>query len=303
MTSPIFDRQFDPQYGTSVTLSPRVRRVVARNPSAFTFYGTGTYIIGRGTVAVIDPGPMDIAHLEALTLALKGETVQAILVTHTHNDHSQLAAALEQATGAPTYGFGPHGAVEVERVEEGADYSFNPDHRLVDGDCIHGPDWTLQAVHTPGHTSNHLCYALVEEKALFSGDHVMGWSTSVISPPDGDMAAYVASLEKLLLRDDVIYYPTHGNPVRNPKRHVQSFIAHRRDREDQILDCLATGHNTVAAMVPAMYRDVPQKLHPAAARSVLAHLIHMADTRRIRFDTEIPTMDSRFDLLEEGNDT
>ncbi len=298
MTSPIFDRSFTPHYGETVTLSPLVRRIVAPNASAFTFHGTGTYILGHGEVAVIDPGPLRQDHLTALMRALGGEQVSAILITHTHLDHSPLAEPLKRATGAPTYGFGPHGGRDAIQVEEGADRDFVPDIVLTDGGTVSGSGWTVDAVHTPGHTSNHLCFGLREEKALFSGDHVMGWSTSVISPPDGDMAAYIASLRKLLVRDDALYYPTHGNPIRDPKRHVESFIAHRLDREEQIFACLDSGLSRIADMVPAMYRDVPQNLHPAAARSVLAHLIQMVAERRIACDEDEPGLRSRYSRPE-----
>jgi glyoxylase-like metal-dependent hydrolase (beta-lactamase superfamily II) len=180
------------------------------------------------------------------------------------------------------------------QVEEGADRDFVPDIMLKDGDLVSGPGWTVEAVHTPGHTSNHLCFALREEEALFSGDHVMGWSTSVISPPDGDMAAYMESLRKLLARQEDLYYPTHGNPIVAAKAHVQGFIAHRQDREAQILACLDAGLHTIGEMVPAMYRDVPEKLHPAAARSVLAHLLHMTDDGRVACSETTPSLQSRF---------
>jgi glyoxylase-like metal-dependent hydrolase (beta-lactamase superfamily II) len=294
-TTPIFDRHFDPRHGEAVQVAPGIRRVVAANASAFTFHGTGTYIVGEGEVAVIDPGPLRRDHFEALTKALAGETVAAILITHTHLDHSPLAASLKAATGAPTHGFGPHGgAADGDAVEEGADRDFVPDIALKDGDLVEGPGWTFEAVHTPGHTSNHLCFAYREGNALFSGDHVMGWSTSVISPPDGDMAAYMTSLEKLLSREEAVYYPTHGNPIRDPKVHVESFIAHRLDREAQILACLERGLDTVVEMVPAMYREVPQHLHPAAARSVLAHLIRMVDDGRVRCPDAMPGPRSRY---------
>lgn len=296
-TTPIFDRKFDPRHGEVVQVAPGIRRVVAPNASAFTFHGTGTYIIGDGDVAVIDPGPQRQDHFSALTNALENERVAAILITHTHLDHSPLAAPLKAATGAPTYGFGPHGgAADGQSVEEGADRDFMPDIALTDGDLIEGPGWTFEAVHTPGHTSNHLCFAYREVRALFSGDHVMGWSTSVISPPDGDMAAYMESLEKLLNRREEVYYPTHGNPIRAPRAHVESFIAHRLDREAQILACLEQGMETVLDMVPAMYRDVPTGLHPAAARSVLAHLIRMTGDGRVACSDPSPSLRSRYAL-------
>ena len=207
-------------YGVVDQVSPLIRRVIARNPSPFTFYGTGTYIVGRGEVAVIDPGPLLHDHVLALEAALAGERVSHILITHTHSDHSPAAAPLKAATGAPTYGFGPHGSGRPEadvRVEEDGDRDFRPDHEIRDGAVLEGPGWRLEAVHTPGHTSNHLCFALAEERALFTGDHVMGWSTSVISPPDGDMQAYLRALRRLLERDDATYWPTHGPPITQPR--------------------------------------------------------------------------------------
>lgn len=295
MSSPIFDRNFDPNYGKVVEITPTIRRIVAPNPSAFTFYGTGTYIVGCGKVAVIDPGPNDTTHFEALTSALRGETVTHILVTHTHLDHSPLTQALKDWCGAPSYGFGPHGGDRGgETVEAGADYDFKPDHRLMDGDQVAGDGWTFEAVHTPGHTSNHLCFSYFEEKALFSGDHVMGWSTSVISPPDGNMTDYMMSLEKLLKREEDVYYPTHGNPISNPKDHVRSFLFHRKDREEQILACLGRGLETIPQIVPAIYQDIPQKLHPAAARSVLAHMEKLLLEGLISADSDTVTLQSRY---------
>jgi glyoxylase-like metal-dependent hydrolase (beta-lactamase superfamily II) len=263
-------------YGRAERLSPLVRRVLAHNPSPFSYTGTGTYIVGNGTVAVIDPGPDDPAHLEALQAALGDETVSHILVTHTHRDHSPAAIPLKAATGAPIVGCAPLSLAEVgPKVEEGFDRSYAPDRVLADSEAVAGPGWTLTAVHTPGHTSNHLCFALAEEKALFSGDHVMGWSTSVVTPPDGDMRAYIDSLKKLLDRDDSLYYPTHGDAVTDPKRLVRGLIAHRRQREGQILKLLGQGAKPIPALVAVMYANVAPVLHPAAGRSVLAHLIDL----------------------------
>lgn len=285
----IKDLQFD--YGAAQRLSPLVRRVIARNPSAFTFHGTGTYILGGGSsVAVIDPGPDDPQHIAALLAALGGADVSHILITHTHRDHSPGAAPLQKATGAPTYAFGPHplpaGGIAVE---EGGDHDFHPDRLLEDGARLEGDGWTVTALHTPGHISNHLCFALEEEMALFSGDHVMGWSTTVISPPDGSMTEYYDSLRKLLPRDDSRYYPTHGAPIdrdttgKSPQHFVEALLAHRAGREMQIVKCLtANGPMTIPQMVERMYADVPKYLHGAAARSVLAHLIHMAAEGRVR---------------------
>ena len=284
MNTPIaFNRDFDPIYGAVEEVTPLIRRIVAENPSAFTFTGTGTYILGRGKVAVIDPGPDMESHVSALKRAIQGEVVTHILVTHTHSDHSPASAPLKAATGAPIYAFGPHatGRPGEHDVEEGADRRFDPDVTLRHGDIIEGDGWTIEAVHTPGHTSNHICYALREEKALFPGDHVMGWSTTVVSPPDGDMAAYMRSLKALLARDDRIYYPTHGAPIADPKPFVRALIRHREEREDQILACISGGQTRIPDMVAQMYRDIPSYLHPAAARSVLAHLVHMVETHRV----------------------
>jgi len=280
-----FNKQLDFSYGVADDVSPLIRRVVAENPSAFTFHGTGTYIVGRGKVAVIDPGPDIAGHVDALVNAVDGEDVTHIVITHTHIDHSPAAKHLKALTGAETYGYGPHGGGrDSETVEEGADRDFTPDHRIDDGDVIAGAGWTLEAVHTPGHTSNHLCFGLHEENALFSGDHVMGWSTTVVSPPDGNMAAYMASLDKLRAREDGRYYPTHGAPIEKPGAFVKALGAHRRQRELQIARCLAEGIDTVPAMVERMYTDIDKRLHRAAGRSVLAHLIHMVETERAACD-------------------
>jgi glyoxylase-like metal-dependent hydrolase (beta-lactamase superfamily II) len=272
-----FRREFAFEYGRLEPVAPGVRRIVANNPGPFTFRGTGTYVIGEGEVAVIDPGPDLAEHVAALLAGLTGERVSHILVTHTHRDHSPAAAAVKKATGAPTYGFGPHaGGVRGEAgSEEGGDWDFVPDIVVHDGDWIDGPNWRFEAVHTPGHTSNHLCFALPDSGILFSGDHVMGWSTSVIAPPDGDMAAYMASLDKLLRRADRTYWPTHGPAITEPERHVRAFIAHRREREAGIIDCLKTGCDTIPQIVERLYVGLNPALRPAAGRSVLAHLVDL----------------------------
>jgi len=275
------DRRFTADYGRLEPVSPLIRRIVAPNPGPFTFFGTGTYVVGHGKVAVIDPGPDLPEHVAALLAGLAGETVGHILISHTHLDHSPAAAALQAATGAPTHGFGPHGRYG-ETGESGADLAFTPDHRLGDGDAIEGPGWRLEAVHTPGHASNHLCFALGEEQALFSGDHVMGWSTTVVAPPDGDMAAYMRSLAKLQQRGDEIFWPTHGGPIRDPKRHIEALIAHRLARRRAVLAALSTEPAMPAALVGAVYPGLDPRLTGAAAQSLLAHLIELGEMGQAR---------------------
>ncbi|MBN33476.1 MAG: MBL fold metallo-hydrolase [Rhodospirillaceae bacterium] len=274
-------------YRTATEVSPLVRRVMADNPSNFTYHGTGTYIVGRGEVAVIDAGPAIPAHVEAILEATQDETISHQLITHTHSDHSPAARLLKQATGAQTWAFGPHGSGRCESaavVEEGGDHDFRPDHEVRHGDVIEGAGWTVECIFTPGHTSNHMCYALREEQTLFSGDHVMGWSSTVVSPPDGDMAAYMRSLDLLLARDDRLYRPTHGPAITDPRTHVTELIAHRQGREAQIMACLADGISTIPEMVEVMYATIDRALHPAARSSVLAHIVHMVETGRVACD-------------------
>ena len=269
---------------------PLVRRVLAPNPSPYTFTGTQTWIVGAGKdVAVIDPGPAgsglsigdpaDIngeGHVEAILRAVEGQRIAAILCTHTHRDHSPAAAPLKAATGAPIIGCAP---LVLEdngpRADSAFDPDYAPDHIMSDGEEVTGDGWTLQAVTTPGHTSNHICYALKESGALFTGDHVMKWSTSVVSPPDGDMAAYMASLQKLYDRDDSVYYPAHGPAVHKPRQLVRGMIGHRRSRERQILNLLEIGEGHIPTMVLQMYKGLDKRLHGAAGRSVLAHLVDL----------------------------
>jgi glyoxylase-like metal-dependent hydrolase (beta-lactamase superfamily II) len=262
--------------GVAVPIDPLVTRVLAGNASPFTHTGTHTHLVGRDTLAVIDPGPDDGPHLAALIAAIGGRPVSAILVTHTHRDHSPIAARLRDATGAPVVGCA---ALTMDdagpRADAAFDVDYAPDRVLADGDRVEGDGWTLEAVATPGHTSNHLAFALPEANALFSGDHVMGWSTTIVSPPDGDMGDYMASLEKLIGRDERIYFPAHGDPVDNPQRLVRGMLGHRKQREGQILRLLARGTGALPAMVDAMYAGLNARLKPAAARSVLAHLIDL----------------------------
>lgn len=261
--------------GVAMRLSPLVRRVLAPNPSPFTYHGTQSYVIGTGDLAVIDPGPADEAHLAALAEAIAGRPVVAILCTHTHRDHSPAARPLADLTGAPIVGCAPLALRDDgPRADAAFDPDYAPDQVLLDGDQVMGQDWTLTAIATPGHTSNHLCFALEEEGALFSGDHVMGWSTSVVSPPDGDMTAYLASLERLMGRSDTVYYPAHGDPIPEPQRFVRHMLGHRRMREGQILRLLdRDGALAISDLVAAMYVGLDPRLLGAAGRSVLAHLL------------------------------
>jgi glyoxylase-like metal-dependent hydrolase (beta-lactamase superfamily II) len=277
----------DVSYGTVVEVAPDVRRVVANNPSKFTYTGTGTHLIGRGDVIVIDPGPDDRDHVAALLAATEGERITHQLITHTHGDHSPAARALGEATGAPTVAFGPHPPEAVTTdpdddtpTEEHADVEFVPDIVVGHGDLLDLAGHAIEAVHTPGHISNHLCFALVERGMLFTGDHVMGWSTTIIPPPDGDMTAYLASLELVLARPETVLVPTHGPLITEPRAFVGALIEHRLARERAIVDQLALGPRTVAEIVAVLYADVDEALHKPAARSVTAHLERLATLGR-----------------------
>jgi len=270
-----FDRSLDTPYGAEVRLSPLVSRVLARNPGPFTFRGTGTYILGAGQeVVLIDPGPALPEHIAALQGALGSRRISHILITHTHRDHSPAAASLKAWSGAMTYALAAAApaAASEGAADEAHDHDFVPDVRVADGMRIAGEGFEIACVATPGHTANHMCYALVPEKALFSGDHVMGWSTSVIAPPDGDMGAYIASLEKLAVRDDAVFYPTHGSPISAPRAWLEQLIAHRRLREAQIMEALAQEGGTAAALVEKLYPGIDANLRAAAAQQVMAHL-------------------------------
>lgn len=270
--------QIDRPYTVAERIGPLVRRVLARNPSPFTYTGTQTYIVGEaGEVAVIDPGPDEAEHIAALVEAIGDDRVVAICCTHTHRDHSPAAAPLSAITGAPIVGCAPLVLNDDgPRADASFDGAYAPDRVLHDNEALQGEGWTLRAIATPGHTSNHLCFALEETGALFTGDHVMGWSTSVVSPPDGDMSDYMASLARLYEREqDVVYYPAHGAEVTKPRQLVRGMIGHRRQRERQILRQIEAGQARIAEMVPLMYKGVDERLWPAAGRSVLAHLIDL----------------------------
>lgn len=263
-------------YGQLVALEPLVARVLAPNPSPFTHTGTQTHLVGTRGLAVLDPGPADAGHTEALLRAIGGRPVEAIVITHNHRDHSPGAYALADATGAPIIGAAPI-AIDDEgpRADAAFDTDYAPDRVLTDGETLSGDGWALTAVATPGHTSNHLAFALDGTGVLFPGDHVMGWSTTVVSPPDGDMTDYMASLAKLMEREDRIYYPAHGEAVENPRRLVRGLLGHRKQREGQILRLLKADVGAIPDMVAKMYVGVDPRLFPAAERSVLAHLIDL----------------------------
>ena len=301
---PFVPRIDDAPHGVLESMSPLVQRIICANPSKFTYRGTGTYIIGGDRCVVIDPGPRVDSHRDAIAAALKGRETVGIVITHCHGDHSPLAEWLKTETGAPTYAIGPHRMVEgwtedddhdpseeddakkgdeSEEEKEGLDTAFVPDITVTDGETfLRTGGFTLQAVHTPGHTSNHLCVALAEESTLFSGDHVMGWSTSVVSPPDGDMAAYFDSVRKVMGRSDSLLRPTHGGPVTEPGPYLQALLDHRIERENQVIAQLAAGVDTIPAMVKVLYANVDKRLHRPARRSIWSHVLKLVDEGRVR---------------------
>ncbi len=272
--------------GVPEQLEPRVARLLAPNPSPFTHTGTQVHLVGTTDLAVIDPGPDDPAHIAAIVAAIGGRPVRAIVITHTHRDHSPGSRPLAAATGAPIVGCAPLAPDDAGmRADASFDRDYAPDRVLAEGESVDGEGWTLTALATPGHTSNHLAFVLPQAQdgagALFSGDHVMGWSTSIVSPPDGNMTAYMASLEKLLPRTEPIYYPAHGDPVANPQRLVRGMLGHRKQREGQILRALGAAPAAIGEMVARMYVGIDPRLFPAAERSVLAHLIDLRDRARV----------------------
>ena len=298
-------RQFDFTYGRRDQVSPLIQRVIADNPGPFTFTGTGTYIVGRdmpgANVAVIDPGPDDETHLHALLRAVKGRTISHILVTHTHRDHAPLARVLADAVGgAPILAARPpartiHASAALDEDDDG---NFAPDVILTGGEMIEGDGWTIEAMATPGHASNHMAYVLRDENALFSGDHVMGWSTTVVAPPDGDMTAYMDSLERVLARGFSTIWPTHGPAITQVAPFLKAYRDHRLEREAQICARLAAGDQTIAEMIPALYAAVDQRLWPAASLSVLSHLIKLVKDGRARATPE-PTMSALYALVSD----
>lgn len=299
------DQNFNPPAGVMKTLEPGLRRILAPNPSPMTWRGTNTYIIGHGHVAVIDPGPNDPAHLQAILSATRGEIIQAVFVTHSHIDHSPLARPLAGASGAPVLAFGNSQAGRSQMMRdlldqgmsgggEGIDADFQPDQTLKDNETISGKDWELTALWSPGHMANHMCF--IWGDALFSGDHVMGWASSLVSPPDGDLTQFMASCTRLSARKDRIYHPGHGAPVTDPQQRIQWLIRHRKNREAQILAALSGETMTASAITAMIYTDTPAALLPAAERNVFAHLIDLAAHRRVEMDKTL-SLASKFRRL------
>lgn len=299
MTQPIsFDRSMDFAYGIATEIAPGVRRLVARNPGPLTFKGTNTYLVGRNEIAVIDPGPDDVMHRRAIQAAAGHGRITHILLTHTHRDHSAGLLALREATGALTCGFGisdPRRAAAIRHVEARAvlEHHFEPDVRLTDGDTVSGSGWSLRALHTPGHAPDHLCFALEKSRILFSGDHVMGWNTSVIAPPEGRMSDYLASLERLLAHNFEIYLSGHGETIHDPQRLVRSYLLHRRMREGMILQCVQDGMSGVSDITKRVYQGISPAVITAAKLSVLAHLEHLLERGLVSCDGP-PTLDRQF---------
>jgi glyoxylase-like metal-dependent hydrolase (beta-lactamase superfamily II) len=296
-----FDRHFDALPGRAERVAPRVRRVLAPNPSAYTFTGTCSYIVGEGTVAIIDPGPDDPAHIAALVRATGGEKIAQILVTHTHRDHSAAVPALQAATGAPSFGEGPHRAArplhEGDEVgmEAGGDRDFVPDHAIKDGEFVEGTGYRLEAIATPGHTANHLVFALADTDLLFSGDHVMAWSTSIVAPPDGSMSDYMQSLERLRARPENTYLPGHGPIARNGHTLLERYIAHRGAREAAIVRRLERGESNIAGLVQGIYIGLDPRLTGAASMTMLAHLEHLVSRGMVETDGP-PSLRGRYRL-------
>lgn len=290
-----FDTRFEPAYGQAVPIAKGVMRLTVNNPSPFTFHGTNSYILGAETLAVIDPGPDDDAHLEALIRAIAGRPVSHIFVSHTHRDHSPLAARLKALTGAMTVAEGPHRSArplhlgEVPAMDASSDMDFVPDIIVRDGEVVEGDGWRIGTVLTPGHAANHAAFALEGTGILFSADHVMAWSTSIVAPPDGAMSDYMASLDKLIERDDRVYLPGHGGPVTAPKRFVRGLKAHRKMRERAIIERLMAGDRTIPDIVKAIYRDTDPRLYGAAGLSVFAHLEDLVERGKATSD-EAPSL-------------
>lgn len=297
-----FNTAFEPAYGDAIEVAPDVLRLTVNNPSAFTFHGTNSYIVGRDTLAVIDPGPVNEAHLEALLRAINGRPVSHIFVSHTHIDHSPLTARLKQETGATVLAEGPHRAArplrlgEINPLDASGDVDFQPDQLLADGELVESDGWALRAIHTPGHTVNHLVFALEGTGVLFSADHVMAWATSIVAPPDGAMAQYMTSLDKLLEREDRVFLPGHGGPVASPAAFMRGLKAHRKMRERAIIERLRNGDRTIPDLVASIYKDTDPRLHGAAGLSVLAHLEDIVGKGIATAEAGEPSLDGVFIL-------
>jgi glyoxylase-like metal-dependent hydrolase (beta-lactamase superfamily II) len=282
-------------YGEPAPVSPGIVRIVANNPSPLTFKGTNTYLVGMTELAVVDPGPDDESHRAAILKAAAGRPIRQIVVTHAHRDHVDGADALKAATGASIFGYGredfaPVGPETNPQGSEFIDYVFTPDAKLSDGDIVEGKDWRMQAVYTPGHAPDHLCLALLGRGILFSGDHVMAWNTTLVAPPEGSMADYVDSLQRLLRRPESVFLPGHGGRIEEPQRVVKAYLLHRRWREDSILEAIRDGIGTIQSIVPVIYPTIDRKLTSAAALSVQAHVEHLIARGLVTCDG-VPTWD------------
>ncbi|MEQ3746230.1 MAG: MBL fold metallo-hydrolase [Henriciella sp.] len=296
-----FVREIDFEYGKVEQVSPLLRRVIANNPGPFTFVGTGVYIVGKGEVAVIDPGPYDEVHFEALKEALKGETVKYVLVTHGHSDHSPLARPLAEWAGCKVYAKDCGKPTAKGELGSEDDVGFSPDELVKDGDLFSGPGWTLEVIETPGHTCSHICFDLKEENACLSGDHIMGWSTTIVAPPDGDMADYFKSLNKIEDRNFETLWPTHGSPIETKafvKEFIQAYRQHRQQREDGVIAQMQAGNTDIKEMVKVMYIGLEERLFPAACLSLLGHMGKLIAEGRVTCDDEMPVVQSNFQLVE-----
>jgi len=292
-----YNKKFKPNYELAEEVSNNVKRLLAPNPSPFTFHGTGTYIIGNKEIAIIDPGPRIESHVENLLNIIDKDSIIHIFITHTHADHSPAAELIKKERKAITYGFGPYPLDKYEtKFEEGHDLNFKPDIFLKDGEIIGKKDWTIRAIHTPGHTSNHMCFGLEENSILFTGDHVMGWSTTVIIPPDGDMTDYIKSLEKVAACEYKTFFPTHGAPIKEPKKFVRALIGHRKMREKQILDELEKTPLCIDEMVRKFYKNTDKMLWPAAEKSLLASLLSLKKKGKLANENNKST-NSRWKLI------
>ena len=296
-----FNSEMNFDYGAATEVAPGVRRVVANNPGPFTFKGTNTYIVGFGEVAVIDPGPNDKEHLKALSDALDGERITHILITHTHRDHTDAVVPLKEYSNAPVLAFGDTGRPRGVRTTSPSGKAFvaldlTPDEILRDGDSVQGTGWALDVIHTPGHAPDHLCFALSGERCVFSGDHVMGWNTTVIAPPEGRMSDYLSSLELLLERDDKLFLPGHGGRIETPQRVVRAYLMHRKMRESAIYNSLESGDRFIPQIVARIYNRLDSKLEPAAALSVLAHLELLVARGLVECEELPPAIHSTFSI-------